>query len=225
MKEVLLLIAMILSIFRQALVFAVDEIVIADFETLSEGKFPESWGVKKGLWYVSGDGNKTWKVKKENNNRYLSADSRGDSFTIGKKYEYSLEKFKYLNWRWRIHTLPTGGMEKDKETGDSAAGVYVIFDGFVIPYSIKYVWSSTMKVGTIVKSPFSGRTRIIVIRSGKEYTGSWIEEKRNVYEDFKKAFNVKSPDKKLCGIAVLTDSDNTGSRARADYDNIVATIK
>ena len=202
--------------------YASDIVVLADFETLAENKFPEGWGVKKGLWYVSGKGNSTWKIKKEKGNKFLSADSRQDSYTIGKKYFYSLKKFKFLRWRWRVHSLPSGADEEKKSSGDSAAGLYVIFPGFVVPYSIKYVWSTKRNVGLIVNSPFSSRTKIIVVRSGNKDLGLWVEEKRNVFEDFKRAFKTQKVSKDPSGIAVLTDSDNTGSSACADYDDIVA---
>jgi len=206
-------------------VFASNKVVIADFEELEENKFPKGWGIKKGLWYTSGKGNKTWKIKKEGNNKYISALSKKDSFTIGKKYEYSMKKYKYISWKWRVHEFPEGGDEKKKNTGDSAAGVYIVFPGFVVPYSIKYVWSATRKAGTVVDSPFTGRTKIIVVRTGKEEFGRWFEEKRNVYEDFKNVFKVKKPDKNPSGIALLTDSDNTGTRACADYDDIIAATE
>ena len=203
--------------------YASDIVVLADFETLAENKFPEGWGVKKGLWYVSGRGNMVWKIKKEEGNKFLSAHSRRDSYTIGKEYLYSLEKFKFLRWRWRVHTLPSGADEEKKSAGDSAAGLYVIFPGFVVPYSIKYVWSTKRNVGLIGNSPFSSRSKIVVVRSGSKDLGRWVEEKRNVFEDFKMVFNTQKVTKDPRGIAVLTDSDNTGSEARADYDDIVAS--
>ena len=202
--------------------YSSDKIVISDFEEYPENKFPVAWGIKKGLWYTSGKGNKTWNIRMEGNNKFLSADSKNDSFTIGKKYQYSLNKFKFLSWKWRIHLLPTGGNEENKKTGDSAAGVYIIFSGVPIPYSIKYVWSSNQKVGTILNSPFTDRSKIIVIQSGTENIGAWVTEKRNVYEDYIKAFKVKKPTKEPEGVALLTDSDNTGSAAKADYDDIFA---
>jgi len=201
---------------------ASDKIVISDFEEYSENTFPKSWGIKKGLWYTSGKGNSTWTIKKENDNKYLSANSNSDSYTIGKKYKYNLKKFKYISWKWRVHKMPSGGNEEKKKTGDSAAGVYVLFPGFAVPYSIKYVWSTTREVGTIVNSPFTNRSKIIVIKSGKSDIGKWITEKRNVYQDFIKVFKVKSPDKKPQGIALLSDSDNTKTSAKADYDDIFA---
>jgi hypothetical protein len=201
---------------------ASEKLVIDDFEEYALNKFPAGWGIKKGLWYTSGKGNKTWRINEENGNKFLSADSKNDSFTIGKKYKYSLDKFKFLSWKWRVHTLPLKGDEKNKKTGDSAAGIYVIFPGGIIPYSIKYVWSSTREVGTILNSPFTKRSKIIVIQSGKENIGKWVTQKRNVFEDYMKVFKVKTPDKNPELIAFLTDSDNTNSAAKADYDDIFA---
>lgn len=206
--------------------FSSEKVVIADFEDLKEDTFPAGWGIKKGMWYTSGEGNKAWKVSKENFNKYLSCTSKADSFTIGKEQKYNLEKYKILKWKWRVHEVPEGGNESKKETGDSAAGVYVVFPGFIIPYAIKYVWSSSLKEGTILDSPFTGRTKIVVVRSGKTRLGKWIKEERNVYEDYLKVFDKKELDKNPKVIGFLTDSDNTGKSARADYDDIyIETLK
>ncbi|HEV8143531.1 MAG TPA: DUF3047 domain-containing protein, partial [Methylomirabilota bacterium] len=46
--------------------------------------------------------------------------------------------------------------------------------------------------------------------------GEWTEERVNVLEDYKRYFKTDEAPKPE-GVAVLTDSDDTGSRARGDY--------
>lgn len=59
---------------------------------------------------------------------------------------------------------------------------------------------------------------MVAVESGNENIGKWVTERRNVYEDFKMYFGEESP--QVGGIAVMTDTDNTGESAIAYYDDI-----
>jgi hypothetical protein len=59
---------------------------------------------------------------------------------------------------------------------------------------------------------------MIVVRSGAARVGAWVEEERNVYEDYRKAFGEDPP--MIKGIAVMTDTDDTGESATAYYGDI-----
>jgi hypothetical protein len=48
--------------------------------------------------------------------------------------------------------------------------------------------------------------------------GEWVEVERNVYEDYKRAFKEEPPP--VSGIAVMTDTDQTGESATAWYGDI-----
>jgi hypothetical protein len=52
---------------------------------------------------------------------------------------------------------------------------------------------------------------------------AWVAEERNVFEDYRKLFDDSDTSPTARGIALLTDSDNTGTRAVGDYDNICVT--
>jgi hypothetical protein len=159
-------------------------------------------------------------VEEEKGNHFLSADSRGRCASIGKEFRYDVEKFPLLSWRWRVHALPEGGREDIKKGGDSGAAVYVIFNGiFGLNKMIKYVWSSSLPVGTLTKSPWNKRTKIVVLRSGPEDTGRWQTETVDVLADYERLFGGDPPEARL--IAIMSDADNTESRASADYDDIV----
>ena len=60
---------------------------------------------------------------------------------------------------------------------------------------------------------------MIVVQSGKTKLNQWIDEERNIYEDFKKAFG-REPFM-ISGVAIMTDTDNTGERAIAYYGDIL----
>ena len=77
--------------------------------------------------------------------------------------------------------------------------------------------SSTLPEGTVTESPFNGRAKIKVLRSGEGLLGSWVNEKVNVKEDYIKLFGSEPPD--VEAIAIMSDADNTRSFVEADYDD------
>lgn len=60
---------------------------------------------------------------------------------------------------------------------------------------------------------------MIAVESGEARRGEWISEKRNVLEDYRNVFGEEPPN--IQGIAIMTDTDNTGESAVAFYDDIV----
>ena len=60
---------------------------------------------------------------------------------------------------------------------------------------------------------------MIAVQSGPQEIGRWLGEERNVYEDYRRLFGQEPP--RIAGIALMTDTDNTGESAVAYYDQIV----
>ena len=60
---------------------------------------------------------------------------------------------------------------------------------------------------------------MIVVESGEAKLNQWVNEERNIYEDYKKAFGEEPP--MISGFAIMTDTDNTGESATAYYGDIV----
>jgi hypothetical protein len=59
---------------------------------------------------------------------------------------------------------------------------------------------------------------MIVVESGETRLNQWVIEERNVYEDYKRAFGEEPP--MISGVAIMTDTDNTGESAIAYYGDI-----
>ncbi len=51
-------------------------------------------------------------------------------------------------------------------------------------------------------------------------TGRWVTEERNVLADYRSLFGEGEKNPAAKGIALLTDSDNTNTRAVGDYGEI-----
>jgi hypothetical protein len=88
------------------------------------------------------------------------------------------------------------------------------------PYAtLMYVWDNRADPETILPGARSDRVRKIVIERGQGNTGRWLTYRRSLMADFERAFG--EPPGRLIGVALLTDTDNTGSTAEACYGDVV----
>jgi hypothetical protein len=85
--------------------------------------------------------------------------------------------------------------------------------------AILYIWESHAPVGTMVPNPYSDRVMMFVVESGADKLNQWVSEEHNVLEDYKRAFGEEPP--MISGVAIMTDTDNTGESATAYYGDIV----
>jgi Protein of unknown function (DUF3047) len=59
---------------------------------------------------------------------------------------------------------------------------------------------------------------MIVVESGKQNVGQWINEERNLLKDYRAAFGKDPPP--IVSVAIMTDTDNTRESAAAWYGDI-----
>lgn len=60
---------------------------------------------------------------------------------------------------------------------------------------------------------------MIVLRAGTAQLGTWLEEKVNIVDDYRKAFGTDPP--AIASLAIMNDSDNTGEASTSSMDYIV----
>lgn len=88
--------------------------------------------------------------------------------------------------------------------------------GEELPFAtLMYVWCNQRPVGTVVASPRTERIRKIVVESGPQRLGRWLDYERDVRADYERAYG-EAPGA-LVGVALMTDTDNTRASARAWY--------
>ena len=127
-----------------------------------------------------------------------------------------------IEWDWRIDRAPHGSSELLKEKNDSGASVYLVFRDALKTYVLKYLYSSTLPVGTVISNPSSNPLQkmfMIVAGSGKNGAlGTWEHVMPDFQSDFKRLFATgKCPS--VSGIGILSDGDQTGSHVVAGYRN------
>lgn len=170
----------------------------------------------------------------------VQARSHGGASGLVHVLEADPARFPWLGWIWRVERTPEGADVTTKAGDDCAARIYVTFKfvssrknwwervkhktaqffaGYELPGSaIVYAWTSRAEAGSFIDSPYTRHSKLIVVRSHGDPKGRWIREERNIVEDYRTAFGTSPPP--LMGIAIMTDTDNTGSSATAYYGDI-----
>ena len=188
------------------------------------GQFPSDWEGRTG-WRKSTTRNAEdlyYTIQLEDGDYFLRAQTEGRATDAGRVANVNLRLYNRLRWRWRVHSLPEGGNEEVKDKNDSGAAVRLVFRGGVVPKTLKYVWSATLPAGTETESPSSDRTKVVVLRSGTDHLGDWAWEEVDAYDDYKRLFGGEPRIVEV--LAVITDSDNTNSPVKADYDDFVFIV-
>lgn len=148
-----------------------------------------------------------------------------------------LTKTPVLCWRWRIDEPLRRADMTTKSGDDYAARVYLSFDvppetlgigtrlalkfaralrGSDVPdAAINYIWDNRHAVGTWQANAYTDRTRMQVLRSGATHAGHWVDERRDIAADFRHAFGHAPV--RVTGLAIASDTDNTGEEARAGF--------
>ncbi len=160
---------------------------------------------------------------------------------LARTLQVDLAKSPMLCWRWRIDA-PLKSADMTQKSGDDyAARVYLSFEvpaetlsfgtrmglslartlrGSQVPdAAVNYIWDNRHPVGTWQPNAYTDRARMLVLRTGSAEAGRWVDERRDVAADFQRAFG-HAPSR-LTGMAIATDTDNTGEEARAGFADFV----
>ena len=170
----------------------------------------------------------------------LHAVADGAASLLGYKTTFDLKAAPVMEWRWKIKELIASADNNVAGKEDAPVSIVLEFDGdksklsFAdrstiaagkvlsgreLPYAtLMYIWSNKDPVGKIVQNPRTPRVQMVVASSGAGGLNEWQMQSRNVFDDFKRAF--KEDPGRLTGVAVLTDTDNTGEKIEAWYGDI-----
>jgi hypothetical protein len=166
-------------------------------------------------------GRTDYRIITEGAGHVLQADSRGTASGLVRKLDLDPRDYPILSWRWKIAgTIPQGD-ERTKAGDDYAARVYVIFPHWFFPKTrtLNYIWANHLPKGEFLANAYTGNAMMIAVESGPERTGQWLSERRDILEDYRRAFGGEPP--RIGAIAVMTDTDNTGASALAWYDDLL----
>lgn len=202
-------------VFFVSQVYSLSDNIIAfkfDEKELSSLDKRKPFGVKVETIYT---------VEKNENGNYLKAIADKGASGVGKKIIINLNKTPFINITWKIEKDIKDREENTKNGHDFAARVFVIKKTGATALSnraMSYVYSTNMNVGDNWRSPFTKKSTDLVLSTTKENFNEWISVKSNVKEDFKKFHNLELDE--IDGIAIMTDADNSNSKAISYYQNI-----
>lgn len=170
----------------------------------------------------------------------LKAESRNAASGLYRAVDLDPKAYPILAWRWKVENILQKGDERKKAGDDYAARIYVAFQydpedatlwertrygtyrlfyGEYPPKAVvNYIWANRLPKGEAIDNAFTDRAKMIAVRSGPGEIGRWLSEERNMYEDYRRLFGQDPP--RIVGVAVMTDTDNTGESVVAYYDAI-----
>ncbi len=145
-----------------------------------------------------------------------------------------------LRWMWRTRDVIRVADNAVGHREDAPLRIFVAFDGDrntlslkdqlmyemarittgrEMPYAtLMYIWGGKRPVGSVLNNPHTDRVRMIIVDSGTRHTNEWRCHERDLRADYRKAFGTDPG--KILAVGLMTDTDNTKSRAEAWYGDI-----
>jgi hypothetical protein len=122
----------------------------------------------------------------------IGCTTRGDAGIIRHPVNARLDASSRLRWRWRVDELPSVLPEDSLLTHDYLSIAVEFEDG----RDLTYQWSSSLEPGLAYRCPlpfWRERETHVVVRSGFEQLGRWIDEERPVLADHAAAIGGRAP--------------------------------
>jgi hypothetical protein len=167
----------------------------------------------------------------------MAAVAASSASMLRRKVRIEPAELGLMRFSWKVPALIPDADLGLREAADSPVRVILAFEGDrsgfsardslmaelsrsltgeEMPYAtLMYVWCNTRAPGTVIANPRTGRIRSLVLESGPTRLNRWLDYERDIRADFRRAFGEEPG--ALVGVAIMTDSDNTGSVARAWY--------
>jgi hypothetical protein len=201
------------------------------------GSLPEGW---KPLTFKKIPKLTTYELVSDGTHVVVKAMSDSSASGLTKEVRIDPKEFSIVQWRWKVDNLVQKSDATRKDGDDYPARLYITFEydpekvsfgkklkfkagqalfGDIPIGAINYVWETKTPVGTILDNAYTDFVKMVVVESGATHIGLWVEESRNIYEDYKNAFGEDPP--MINGVAIMSDTDNTKERATAYYGDIV----
>lgn len=173
--------------------------------------------------------------------RVLQATADGSSSGLRCDVDIDAHQSPWLQWQWRVDEFPAGAAVADDERDDSPARLVLAFDGDVstlgardlvfrdlvklltgksLPFAtLMYVWDGEAATESVIAYPRSARIQYLVVESGAQRAGRWLDYRRNVVEDYRRVFG--SDPGPIRHVGVLSDSDDLKRHVEAWFGDIV----
>ena len=152
-------------------------VTLENFERPDEDQFPKGWDGSRSTITAK----EAYAIHQEGDTAFLKGHGANQR-VYTKNIDWDPRTHPILTWRWRLHVVP--------EKAEFLAAVFANLDTdlMFIPVSTKYIWSGTKPEGSVTDGGLFGAAEVVV-RSGVQPVGEWVEEEVNAYKDFKEIHN------------------------------------
>jgi hypothetical protein len=145
-----------------------------------------------------------------------------------------------LRFSWKVPRLIEDADLSDRDAEDTPVRIVLAFEGDHGRLSLRnrmlfdlaetlsgerppfatlmYAWDTRAPVDSVIAGARTDRVRTLVVESGPQRCSRWLNYERDVVADYRRVFGEEPG--RLVGVAVMTDSDNTGSQIEAYYGSI-----
>ncbi len=207
-----------------------------------EGQLPEGW---EPLLFDKIDAHTSYHHVLEDGRGVIKATSKMSSSGLVFKEEIDPASWPVISWSWKIEDILANGDASKKSGDDYPARLYITFayDGDKVGFwesvkfntvkllygeyppinALTYIWANKLPKETLLANPYTDRVQMIAVESGADHLGKWRHFSRNIVEDYRRAFGEEPP--VISGIAIMTDTDNTGEEAMAWYGDIILSTQ
>jgi hypothetical protein len=170
----------------------------------------------------------------------MQAESAEGGSGLYRKIHVDPRRYPILEWRWRVPRDSGRGGLGGPSRESPPARLSIAFDGDPdkldfddrvklrmakaltvngLPYaSLLYVWQNARPVDSLYSSPYTERVRHIVVESGERHLDEWVTVRRNVLEDYRRAFGGEPGD--IVAVGIMTDYGDNNAPRRAYYGDI-----
>jgi hypothetical protein len=230
-------VALLLALFAVAATAAEPDVVMRFSPSLVEGGSPPGW---EPVTFRRIERHTRYTVIAEGDGHALRAESDRAASGLSWPLDLDARVYRRLEWRWKIERVLDRADARTRAGDDYPARVYVafrfdperatawerlrygaikvIYGRYPPKHVINYVWDNRLPPGTMLDNAYTDRAKMIVVQSGAARAGAWVGESRDVYDDYRRLFDAEPP--AIVGVAVMTDTDDTGERAVAYYGTL-----
>jgi len=199
------------------------------------GPFPESWEP-----YVLQRSSPltTYRITEVGGQPCMEADAANGYSALQRLIRIDPQRNPVVEWRWRVPRLASDAVAAKRVTprarlmlafhGDpgkldfeqrAQLRLAKAVTGQALPYSsLIYVWMNGVPAGTVLPSPYTDRVKLVAMDASKGNFDRWLDLRRNVVEDYRRAFGEDPGD--IVGVGIFTDVDGNGAGGLAYYGDI-----
>ena len=214
-----------------------ERIEVARFSREAAGAGPDQW---EPFVILPQTPHTQYRVVATSEGTVLEANADRSASGLYRRIRIDPKSHPIVEWRWNVVQPVSGADARIPSREDSPARLVISFHGDInrldftervtlrwykaltgqtLPYAmLMYIWAGALPAETAIPSEHTAKIQLIVVPSDEARVGQWVHFKRNVLEDYRRFFGDEPGD--IVAVGVMSDSDDTGNKARALFGDI-----